>query len=34
MLVPSSMPEAGWPPMGMFGFKEIGKKETKPQAKE
>ncbi len=25
MLVPSSMPEAGWPPMGMFGFKEIPK---------
>jgi len=27
------MPEAGWPPIGMFGFKEIvketGKKETK-----
>lgn len=33
MLVPSSMPEAGWPPIGMFGFKDIvkeaGKKETK-----
>lgn len=26
MLVPSSMPEAGWPPIGMFGFKEIAKK--------
>ncbi len=25
MLVPSSMPEAGWPPMGMFGFKELPK---------
>jgi hypothetical protein len=25
MLVPSSMPEAGWPPVGMFGFKEIPK---------
>ncbi len=23
MLVPSSMPEAGWPPIGMYGFKEI-----------
>jgi regulator of protease activity HflC (stomatin/prohibitin superfamily) len=23
MLVPSSMPEAGWPPVGMYGFKEI-----------
>jgi hypothetical protein len=33
MLVPSSMPEAGWPPIGMYGFKDIvkdtGKKETK-----
>jgi regulator of protease activity HflC (stomatin/prohibitin superfamily) len=34
MLVPSSMPEAGWPPMGMFGFKEIPKKDIKPPAKE
>jgi regulator of protease activity HflC (stomatin/prohibitin superfamily) len=25
MLVPSSMPEAGWPPMGMYGFKEFPK---------
>ncbi len=25
MLVPSSMPEAGWPPMGMYGFKELPK---------
>lgn len=25
MLVPSSMPEAGWPPIGMYGFKEIPK---------
>jgi regulator of protease activity HflC (stomatin/prohibitin superfamily) len=25
MLVPSAMPEAGWPPMGMFGFKELPK---------
>ena len=23
MLVPSSMPEAGWPPIGTFGFKEL-----------
>jgi len=23
MLVPSSMPEAGWPPVGTFGFKEL-----------
>ncbi len=29
MLVPSSMPEAGWPPMGMYGFKEIPKGEGK-----
>ena len=25
MLVPSAMPEAGWPPVGMFGFKELPK---------
>jgi regulator of protease activity HflC (stomatin/prohibitin superfamily) len=25
MLVPSVMPEAGWPPMGMYGFKELPK---------
>jgi regulator of protease activity HflC (stomatin/prohibitin superfamily) len=25
MLVPSSMPEAGWPPVGMYGFKELPK---------
>lgn len=34
MLVPSSMPEAGWPPIGMFGFKEIPKKESKTPPKE
>lgn len=34
MLVPSSMPEAGWPPIGTFGFKELGKKETKQEDKE
>jgi regulator of protease activity HflC (stomatin/prohibitin superfamily) len=34
MLVPSSMPEAGWPPIGMYGFKEIVKKETKQPPKE
>ncbi len=38
MLVPSSMPEAGWPPMGMFGFKELpkdtGKKDVKSSTKE
>jgi regulator of protease activity HflC (stomatin/prohibitin superfamily) len=32
MLVPSAMPEAGWPPMGMFGFKELPK-EQKPVEK-
>jgi regulator of protease activity HflC (stomatin/prohibitin superfamily) len=25
MLIPSSMPEAGWPPMGTFGFKDLTK---------
>jgi regulator of protease activity HflC (stomatin/prohibitin superfamily) len=25
MLVPSVMPEAGWPPVGMYGFKELPK---------
>jgi len=25
MLVPASMPEAGWPPIGMYGFKELPK---------
>jgi regulator of protease activity HflC (stomatin/prohibitin superfamily) len=25
MLVPASMPEAGWPPVGTFGFKELPK---------
>jgi len=31
MLVPAVMPEAGWPPVGMFGFKELlkGRKENK-----
>jgi hypothetical protein len=23
MLVPSSIPEAGWPPVGTYGFKEL-----------
>ena len=27
MLVPSAMPEAGWPPIGMYGFKELPKGE-------
>lgn len=34
MLVPSVMPEAGWPPMGMYGFKEIPKKAGKEQPKQ
>jgi len=40
MLVPSSMPEAGWPPIGMYGFKEIPKgqpgeeKQKKPAKQE
>jgi regulator of protease activity HflC (stomatin/prohibitin superfamily) len=32
MLVPASMPEAGWPPIGMYGFKEIPKGEGKDKA--
>ena len=28
MLVPSVMPEAGWPPVGMYGFKELPKGEN------
>jgi regulator of protease activity HflC (stomatin/prohibitin superfamily) len=31
MLVPASMPEAGWPPIGMYGFKEIPKGEGNPK---
>ncbi len=40
MLVPSAMPEAGWPPVGMYGFKELPKnapnkkqEETKKETK-
>ncbi len=35
MLVPASMPEAGWPPIGTFGFKEIprGQSGEKPPKK-
>lgn len=29
MLIPAVMPEAGWPPVGMYGFKEIPKNESK-----
>lgn len=32
MLVPSSMPEAGWPPMGMYGFKQLPKGDSKEKA--
>jgi regulator of protease activity HflC (stomatin/prohibitin superfamily) len=35
MLVPSSMPEAGWPPIGTYGFKELpkGQQMEKPAKK-
>lgn len=33
MLVPTIMPEAGAPTLGMFGFKQIGKKEAKTSEK-
>jgi regulator of protease activity HflC (stomatin/prohibitin superfamily) len=33
MLVPASMPEAGWPPIGMYGFKEIVKDTSKKETK-
>ena len=29
MLIPASMPEAGWPPIGTYGFKELPKGESK-----
>jgi len=32
MLVPASMPEAGWPPIGMYGFKELPKSQAKGEA--
>jgi regulator of protease activity HflC (stomatin/prohibitin superfamily) len=32
MLVPASMPEAGWPPVGMYGFKELPKGDAAHQA--
>ncbi len=39
MLVPASMPEAGWPPIGMYGFKELpkgqpGEEKKKPATQE
>jgi regulator of protease activity HflC (stomatin/prohibitin superfamily) len=33
MLVPAVMPEAGWPPVGMYGFKELPKNETGSEVK-
>jgi regulator of protease activity HflC (stomatin/prohibitin superfamily) len=33
MLVPAVMPEAGWPPVGMYGFKELPKGQTGNEAK-
>jgi len=33
MLVPSVMPEAGWPPIGMYGFKELPKNPKDKSAK-
>ena len=34
MLVPSVMPEAGWPPVGMYGFKELTKNQSSDKKKE
>jgi regulator of protease activity HflC (stomatin/prohibitin superfamily) len=33
MLVPASMPEAGWPPVGVFGFNELAKAQKNGQSK-
>ena len=32
MLVPSNMPEAGWPPVGTYGFKELPKGDATDKA--
>ena len=32
MLIPSVMPEAGWPPVGMYGFKELPTTKTKNES--
>src|SRR5512136_2856476 len=32
MLIPTSMPEAGWPPIGTFGFKELPKGQAKNES--
>jgi len=34
MLVPAVMPEAGWPPVGMYGFKELPKNQSSNKKKE
>jgi hypothetical protein len=33
MLIPAVMPEAGWPPVGMYGFKELPKGQAKSESK-
>jgi regulator of protease activity HflC (stomatin/prohibitin superfamily) len=33
MLIPASMPEAGWPPIGMYGFKELPKGQAGSEVK-
>jgi regulator of protease activity HflC (stomatin/prohibitin superfamily) len=33
MLIPAVMPEAGWPPVGMYGFKELPKGQVKSESK-
>ena len=33
MLIPSVMPEAGWPPVGMYGFKELPKTPANSESK-
>jgi len=33
MLIPASMPEAGWPPVGVFGFNELAKAQKDAQPK-
>jgi hypothetical protein len=33
MLIPANMPEAGWPPVGTYGFKELPKGQAKSESK-
>jgi hypothetical protein len=33
MLIPASMPEAGWPPIGTYGFKDLTKAQQEHSAK-